>query len=152
LREKSPPGEAYAVTARLYAQLGLFERAQVLLKQYLQLHPDAVLEAFQLGMTHFDAGQTNEALDIWERILKQHPVHPPALFYKGMALAQQGKATEARQALEVLLKSAPADNLYFGRGKELLAGLDTGQLISPAAKAGVAGASKLAKDAYKTEH
>ena len=155
LAAKTPPAEALTLGARLYAQLGLFGRAQELYQRFLQSNPGAVIETFQLGMTHMDAGQPREALAIWESLLKDHPVHPPALFYRALALSQQGNVADARHALETLLKSAPADNLYFGRGKELLQALDNGS--APVHATSAAGNAKKPralpqKDAYKTEH
>jgi len=151
--EPEAPNEAFAFAARLYAQLGIWDRSKSLFQKYLQLHPQAVTEAFQLGMVHSDAGQTDEALKVWGELLQKHPTHPPALFYRSLALARNGKTADARQNLDVLLKSVPTDNLYFGRGKELLQALD-GQSGSGPAKAT---AQKdvlptVPKDAYKTEH
>lgn len=150
-----PPIEAVSMAARVYAQLGLFERAEKLYEQYLDKHPDAVVERFQLGMTRFDSGKPAQALETWERVLKEQPVHPPALFYKSLALAQSGKTGEAKQILDGLLKSIPADNLYFGRGKELLQAIEAGRTASVATQKSANGGAKVATlppDAYRTEH
>ena len=152
LAGSNPLAEAQSVAGRLYAQLGLFERAQALFQSYLQTNPDSVVERFQMGMTHLDAGQQQEALAIWEQLLHDHPVHPPALFYKGLVLAQAGKVPEAKQSLDILMKSAPADNLYFGRAKELLQAIDAGGRPSMPPEGKSEGAHVLPKDAYKTEH
>jgi len=149
------PTEAYSITARLYAQLGLWDRAQKMFDKYLELEPKAVTETFQLGMVHFDAGRPADALAIWDNLLKNHPTHPPALFYRALILTKEGHAQQARQALEVLLKSAPADNLYFGRGKELLQGIDANPQSAKPAGGNTSAANPrttLATDAYKTEH
>lgn len=153
LADESPPAEALSMGGRLYAQLGLWERAKDLLQRYLKLQPNAINETFQFGMVHFDGGQAAEAKKIWEGLLKTMPTHPPALFYYGLVLAQEGKIPQAKQSLDTLLKSAPADNLYFGRAKELLQALEQ-------AKPGAAGNGgerkdplRIApKDPYKTEH
>ena len=151
LMDEATPSEALSMIARLYAQIGLFERAKDCFQKYLQAEPGALIETFQLGMTHFDAGQRSEALTIWEELLKQHPTHPPALFYTALIRAQDGKIPDARQSLDILLKSAPADNLYFGRAKELLRELDAGQ--APTAAQDATGATPhLPADAYQTEH
>jgi tetratricopeptide (TPR) repeat protein len=154
LANPEPLPEAQAMAARIYAQLGLFDRARVLYQAYIQTNPAAITEKFQFGMTHLDAGQPNEALAIWEGVLKEFPTHPPALFYKALVLAQQGKPADAQQTLDILLKSAPADNLYFGRGKELLQSINNGQRI-PAGRP-VDGDKRTSPlpppDAYKTEH
>ena len=150
-----PPIEAVSMAARIYAQLGLFDRAEKLYEQYLEKHPGAVVERFQLGMTRFDAGKSVLALETWERVLKEQPAHPPALFYKSLVLAQSGKVGEAKQILDGLLKSVPADNLYFGRGKELLQAIESGRVAqAPAIKnnGGTKAATPLPPDAYRTEH
>ena len=154
LANPEPLPEAQALAARIYAQLGLFDRARALYQAYLQSNPKAITEKFQFGMTHFDAGQPKEALATWDSLLKEFPTHPPALFYRALVLAQQGMTADAKQTLDILMKSAPADNLYFGRGKELLQSINSGHGF-PAGKPGDGGkqaAALLPRDAYKTEH
>jgi len=150
----SAPVDAYAMTARLYAQLGLFERAKDFFQKYLALNPNALVEKFQLGMAYFDTGHAKEAIALWSEILEKQPMHPPALFYKGFALAQQGQTAEAKDLLNALLKNAPADNLYFGRARELLQAIETGARMMPLNDGNGAGKSQqaVAKEAYKTEH
>lgn len=149
LADPEIPNEAFGFAGRLYAQLGLWDRAKELFHRHLKLNPESVTEAFQLGMVHFDTAQTDEALKIWTELLQREPAHPPALFYCGLALAQRGKITEARHSLDVLLKSAPADNLYFGRAQELLKSIDAQQPSNNLQKEALPSVSK---DAYKTEH
>lgn len=119
-----PDPEAIAMTARLYAQLGLLDRAKMLFEQYLVLHPDALNERFQLGMVHFDNHQPSEAANLWGQVLASFPTHPPALHYMGLLSAQQNRIPDARRHLEVLLETAPSDNLYFQRSKDLLKAID----------------------------
>lgn len=151
IAEENPAPEALAMTARLYAQLGLFERAKPLFQRYLTSQPNAVNETFQFGMVHFDAGQQAEALVIWDALLKTQTTHPPALFYRALALHQLGQLPEARHCLDILLKSAAPDNLYFNRAKELLQSIEN----MPTGRGGTAPAEAIRlapKDAYKTEH
>jgi tetratricopeptide (TPR) repeat protein len=136
------------MAARLYAQLGLWERAKPLFQRYIEAEPKAMNEVFQLGMVHFDAGEVKEALAIWSGLLKDHPTHPPALFFTALAHSQTGQIAEARHGLDVLLKSAPADNLYFNRGKELLQAIEN----QPAQGRGVEAVRIAPKDAYKAGH
>jgi len=154
MSDTAPPAEAFAMGARLYAQLGLWERAKPLYQRFLEAEPNAVNEAFQLGMVHFDSGQIDEAVNIWENLLKNHPTHPPALFYRSLAKHQTGQTAEARRTLDVLIKSAAPDNLYFNRAKELLQTIE-GQQAMPVASRAAATTETLRvapKDAYKTEH
>jgi len=154
LSEASPPEEALAMAGRVYAQLGLRERAKDLFERYLDQRPNAINETFQLGMVHFESGQATQAKKIWEGLLKTAPTHPPALYYHGLLLAQEGQIPQAKQSLDALLKSAAADNLYFGRAKELLQALET-QAKAGSASGNGGGKDPLRiapKDPYKTEH
>jgi tetratricopeptide (TPR) repeat protein len=112
--------EALPLAARIYAQLELTDRAQACYRAFLAARPDAVLESFELGMTHFDKGDTTEAATLWAGVLERSPTHPPTLFYRALLAARQGKTQEARRDLHVLFEANPSDNLYVGRGRELL--------------------------------
>lgn len=155
LKAPAPPAEGLAMGARLYAQLGLFDRAKDLFERYLKLEPNAINETFQLGMVHFDAGQTQEAKKLWDELLAKFPTHPPAMFFRALIMARENEAAAAAQLLERLLKSVPADNLYFERAKELLQTIQTGQapVVQPKANGAQKEPTRIAaKDAYKTEH
>lgn len=155
LNDGKTPDEAYSMAAKIYAGLGLYQRAQTMFKTYLEKNPGALLETFQLGMTFFDDGQRQEAVRIWEIILKKQPAHPPAMFYTALATAQEGDTDTARKILDSLIKSAPADNLYFKQGKELLSAIERGEKAKvPAAKDADAGTGGnfLLDAAYGVEH
>ena len=146
LSKKPVTTEGVALTAKIYAQLGLFDKAKACYQAYLKIDGDAITERFQLGMVLFDKGESEEAFKEWESILEKEPAHPPTLFYKGLSLANQKKTTEAQKCLTILLQSAPSDNLYFGRAKELLDNISKqAELSGP--KNAIAGAPN---DAYRT--
>lgn len=126
LAGEAPADEALAMAGRVYGQLGLFKRAQESFRRYLALHPDAANEQFQLAMSHYSNGEVADAQGHWDAILRSHPTYPPALYYNGLSLAQQGKPMEAKRSLDILLQSAAQDNLYVGKGKELLQSIDAG--------------------------
>lgn len=121
LNETPVPPAALSLCGRLYAQLGLFERAQGLFERFVALNPTALDEAFQLGMVTFDLGDVEGALRAWDALLERAPVYPPALFYSALALARLGRLVDAQRNLNILLQAIPNDNLYFERGRELLA-------------------------------
>lgn len=126
LAGEAPADDALPLAGRVYGQLGLFKRAQESFRRYLALHPGAAHEQFQLAMSHYSHGELAEAQGHWDAILRAHPTHPPALYYSALALAQQGKPMEAKRSLDILLQSAAPDNLYAGKGKELLQSIDAG--------------------------
>ena len=143
-------GEALSMAGKVYAQLGLFEKAKNCFKQYLEIAPESIVDQFQYGMVHFDSGGRDTALSIWNELLAKQPTHPPSLFYKGLLLAQNNNMADARATLSILLQSAPADNLYFGRAKELLQAIDKGGAIEASGDGSNGSETKtLPKDAYK---
>ena len=153
LVENASHEQANLLIARVYAQLGLFDRAESGFKVYLQANPEAIVERFQLGMSLFDSGNSKDAVAAWESVLKTEPTYPPALFYKALANANGGNAADALKSLEILIKSAPVDNLYLERGRELMRAIESGQQFA-AEKMGsknkaAAGAKLLPKDAYQ---
>jgi tetratricopeptide (TPR) repeat protein len=129
LAEESPIADAISMLARLYAQLGLYSKAQQYFKKYVEVNPEAEIEYFQLGMTYFEAGQNSEAEEIWNDILTKKATHPPSLYYKSLSMARSKKSSGAKETLGVLLKSVSPDNLYFQRGKELLAAIEAGKNV-----------------------
>jgi tetratricopeptide (TPR) repeat protein len=135
LKNLTAGAEAFApalpFAARAYAQLGLMDRAREYYKRYLEVQPEATLESFELGITYFESGDGAEAKKLWDQVLGSQPTHPPALFYSGLLAAREGRPGDARRNLEVLFKSAPADNLYVTRGKELLREIDIGPQAPP---------------------
>jgi tetratricopeptide (TPR) repeat protein len=118
------PVEALPFAARIYAQLQLAERAQACYRRYLAARPDAVLESFELGMTHFQKGEAAQADQLWRSVLQRSPTHPPTLFYSAVQAARSGREPDARRHLDVLLQAIPGDNLYAQRGRELLKEMD----------------------------
>jgi tetratricopeptide (TPR) repeat protein len=124
IAQPEPYVEALPLAARVYAQLGLLEKARDCYKRYVKAKPDAVLETFELGVTYFEGGDKAEARKIWDKVLGASPTHPPTLFYSGLLAAQEGRVPDAHRNLDVLLKSAPADNLYVTRAHELLRDLE----------------------------
>lgn len=118
--------DALGMAGRIYAQLGLLTKAQSMFTKYLEINPNSTLESFQFGMVQFDMGKKSEALTTWTGLLGREPNHPPALFFKSVVLAEQGLHNEARQTIDHILKTASADNLYFGKAKDLLRAIESG--------------------------
>jgi tetratricopeptide (TPR) repeat protein len=118
------PAESFALAARLYRQLELPQRAQHCLRAYLEARPDALQESFELGVSHFEAGDMATADELWRGVLARQPAHPPALFYRGLLSVRESRFAEALERLELLFKRVPAENLYVTRGQALLQEID----------------------------
>jgi len=150
LKSDKGNADALAMGARIYAQLRLFDKAKNCFKQYLEINPDSTVDKFQYGMVHFDSGDHDKALSIWNELLDKQPTHPPALFYKGLVQAQANDLANARSTLSILLQSAPADNLYFGQAKELLQAIENGKSPKVGGEGNSSEKSKaMPNDAYK---
>lgn len=131
--------------ARLYAQLGLTEHAKPLFAQIVEKQPDALTEHLQYGMVHLDNGDIDSAITIWDNLLEIAPQFPPAQFYKGLALAQQGNTLAASELLEDLMDALDIDNLYYNRSKELLQDIGRRQNVAEES-------NFLPQDPYSTKH
>ena len=117
---KGGKGDLLPMLARLYARLGLFEKAKPLFAEYLQENPDALIEQFQYGMTFFDSNQLDEAHGVFESILEKDPNHPPAMFYSSLILSRQEKIDGATIKLENILATVDKENLFYQRAREQL--------------------------------
>lgn len=147
----NPTNEVLLTGARLYAQLRLFERAQKLFNQYLEVEPEALPVRFQLGMTQFETGNNEAALTTWQSILSAQPHNPPALFYSALALLQLGQAESALSHLQTIMQHIDIDNLYYGKAKDLLSQLDKDPNFRETKKS-MEAFSTGNKDIYSTEH
>lgn len=111
---------AQLLGGRLYAQLGLFERAKPLYQSFLQKHPESPTEQLQYGMVHLDSGDPSTALGIFEGLLKTVPDFPPAEFYRALALVESDRNGDAVPVLQKLIDSVDTDNLYHEQATGLL--------------------------------
>jgi tetratricopeptide (TPR) repeat protein len=112
--------------ARLYAQIGLRPRAIPLFIDYLREAPSDTDARFQLGMAHFEEGDTRTAMETWDAVLEADSQYPPAMFYRALALSQGGSVDQSKDLLRRAIDVLPTDNLYFGRARELLTTLENG--------------------------
>jgi tetratricopeptide (TPR) repeat protein len=117
---KGGKGDLLPMLARLYARLGLYEKAKPLFSEYLQENPDALIEQFQYGMTFFDSNQLDDAHTVFESILDKEPSHPPAMFYSSLILSRQKKIDDATKKLENILATVDKENLFYQRAREQL--------------------------------
>jgi len=60
------------------------------------------------GILSADLGELEEAISLFDRVLKQAPNHPGACFTKGLALYQQGKFKEAIELFDRALEAVPS--------------------------------------------
>jgi tetratricopeptide (TPR) repeat protein len=151
---KTVDDEIQLLAARLYAQLRLFEKAQQLFNQYIDKNPTASHVKFQLGMTLFDSEKTEEAIQTWSSILAEQPYNPPALFYLALAYLKQDNKEDAIRKLQTILTNIPTENLYFGKAKDLISGLERDPSFRGAANKvnSTKNHTPSAKDIYSIEH
>ena len=134
------PAQGFALAALTYQHLRLLDRAEACYQRYLDKHPQSLFERFQLGVVQAQSGRQTEALLAWDRVLGEQPDFFPALFHKGMALLDGGKAGEAKHAFEAVLRAAPAENPYFARARDFLRTLETERVAEASQRKTGAGA------------
>lgn len=71
-------------------------------KKIAETQPEHRLK-IQEGISHFDAGRLQEALDCFQSVLKENPEDPTALYEMAYTLAQQKEYAKAEQVLLRLL-------------------------------------------------
>lgn len=128
--------ELLAELGRLYARLGLRDRARDYLERFLAMQPDAIPERFQLGMVYFEDGNRARAVPLWEQVLRHAPLHPPALYHVAVSNAQDGQLERAWTLCRTVLDKVEASNLYFERSKELLQKIEADPIFKRANAAG----------------
>lgn len=115
---------AMTILARLYAQLGMYDRSREWYSKIVSEDPQSPVVRFELGMTHFDTGEHDVALSVWRDLLDMQPDFPPALYYTALSLANGGDEEEASLALKRLFQNTDQENLYYTRGQKLQQSMD----------------------------
>lgn len=105
---------------RLYARLGLQMKAKAMFEAVLAAEPKAVHDRFQLGLVYFEMQDRAKALSLWDEVLNQSPLHPPALFHSALAVAQTGEVERAHDLCLTIVDKIGSDNLFHGKARELL--------------------------------
>lgn len=86
-------------------------------EQAYKLNPDYVYTIVRIGVTHYDLGQYQKALDILDVALSQDPTLLDALYYKGKVYLAQWYTGDARETFETILDM---DETYALAEEELL--------------------------------
>ena len=81
------PALCHALAGKIYAQMGLLDRAVRSLNTYTELIPTDYHERCQLGLALFRQGNESGALSAWDGALQHNATHPPALFFAAYAQA-----------------------------------------------------------------
>ena len=69
------------------------------LEQLLESDPDDVFLQYALTKARISEGDIAAGLAQFQAVIDRHPEYVPAYFQKGQALAEQGRADEAREVL-----------------------------------------------------
>lgn len=120
LSRERVPVEVLSLAGRIYAMIGLFERARIAFGDFVERSPGSYLELFQLGMVEKDLGNYEKAIEIWTSVLEIEQNYPEALFYLGDICIQLTRIEEARAWLLQLLETAPDDSEFIPMADQLL--------------------------------
>jgi len=111
LAQDPDDGRGYEVLAPVYLRLGRYDDAVKASEAALRLNGETPERLARLGEALVDAAGgevTAQARHEFEAASAKDPALPLARFYLGLAAAQDGDATRARDIWETLLKDAPA--------------------------------------------
>ncbi len=69
--------------------------------------------AFQEGMDLLESDHFEEALEAFDVVLRQQPMHVDALFYRGVALLHLGRLADALRSFREAVDLSPIEPLYL---------------------------------------
>lgn len=98
-RSTDNPKLAYLLGAE-YAQIGLYDQAEVEMERALQLEPQLFTACFQLGLLQLSRAKLDAAQNTWQRLDALPAENPLQLFRKGLLALAEDKFQEARTLLE----------------------------------------------------
>ena len=126
LARNNVPLQTYSSLGRVYATLGLFERAKGAFSFFIDQQPeDAPIhnEQFQLGLVESDMGNLEQAVEIWDKLLTENKEFVPAMYHKAKALVDLNQIQSAVDILNNLLEVAEDGNEYIPMADQLLSKL-----------------------------
>jgi len=103
-----------ALGLSLISQPAKVDAGRSRLEECLKTDPSSFEGAYQLGVSYRDAGESQRAMELFERVIRIAPNFPPALRDLGALSLQAGDTSRARGLLEKALALAPNDaNTHF---------------------------------------
>ncbi|KUI97037.1 tetratricopeptide repeat protein [Vibrio sp. MEBiC08052] len=120
MAEMAPVG-TFSTLGRVYAVLGLFERAMVAFRTYLEIRPEAVAERFEISLLHRELGQDEDAVKIWDKLLQEKPDFAPVLYAKAQYAKEMNLEDEAIDLLTQLIEQCSDDEQYVDLANQTLA-------------------------------
>lgn len=94
-----------------------------MLTEILQQNPTDAFARYGLAMEHGSMGNTDRAIEEFDRLLTQHPEYTAGYFMCGQTLIKAGRIEEAKQRLEQGILSAEKTGNQHARS-EMQAVLD----------------------------
>jgi tetratricopeptide (TPR) repeat protein len=77
-----------------------------MLTQFLEQNPSDAFARYGLAMEYSNAGQTEQALAEFKKLLEMHPDYTNGYFMAAQALERSGRTPEAKQMLESGVEAA----------------------------------------------
>ncbi len=117
------PVNVFSLLGRIYAALGLDQRARVALESFVENVPDVVPEHFHLGMVVRNLGDIEKAVSIWNDVLEKAPNFPPALYHKALYLLDSGEEQGAIELLNRIIETANDADEHIALANDVLSRL-----------------------------
>jgi len=114
------PVGVFSVLGRVYAILGLFNKAKVALETFLEHQPNAVPEHFEIGMIYRQLGDDDAAIRIWDDVLEKAPNFPPVLYSKALYFLDRDLPEESLEQLNFIIETANPNDRHIEMANELI--------------------------------
>jgi len=105
---EAPSAAAYGALGEIYAKnLGDLPKARAYLEDGLRLAPDDVSLMTKLGIVYGMSGDSERAVELFDRAISRDPGNATAYLNKGMALRQMGNTADGDRFVEKALQIDP---------------------------------------------
>ena len=134
LRDQPDDLEAWIMLARFYREDGLLNKAVDAYRHARALEPERpeILLGLAEGLVAATEGAVvPEARGLFARVLELEPQSPVAIYYAGLALAQDGFLDRAKHIWTQLLESSPADAPWVPLLRRQIAEIEAAQSNAP---------------------
>jgi tetratricopeptide (TPR) repeat protein len=105
---RSPSAAVYGALGEIYGkELGDLAKARAYLEDGLRVAPEDVSILTKLGIVYGMTGETERALELFDRAISRDPGNATLYLDKGMALRQMGNVAEGDRFVDKALQIDP---------------------------------------------
>jgi len=91
---------------------GQAEKGIILMQKVLQKKPQDITLLYNIAETYYKINQYKEAIDYWNKVLRQDEKHSRALYMSGVAYQKKGETSKGKKLCEQAIAMDPSLSTY----------------------------------------